>query len=95
MDSNAKLSSFDGKLLPDPSLYRRLVGRLLYLNISRPNITFFVHKLSQFVSKPCDIHLVVVHHLLRYLKATPEQGILFHVFSSTLGFFRCRLGVLH
>ena len=44
IDSNAKLSSFDGKLLLDPSLYRRLVGRLLYFTLSRPDITFVVHK---------------------------------------------------
>ena len=70
MDSNAKLSSFDGELFSYPSLYMRLVGRLFYLTISRLDITFSVHKLSQFVFESCDINLAVVHHLLRYLKAT-------------------------
>ncbi|XP_072950413.1 uncharacterized protein [Typha angustifolia] len=82
MDPKLKLSSFEGDLLEDASLYRRLVGKLLYLTISRPDITFVVHKLSQFVSKPRQQHLVAIHHLLRYLKATPGQGLLFSPSSS-------------
>lgn len=65
MDPKAKLSSFEGELLEDASLYHRLVGRLLYLTISRPNITFAIHKLSQFVSQPRQPHLDAVHYLLR------------------------------
>ena len=70
MDSNAKLSSFDGELLSYRSLYMRLVCCLFYLTISWLDITFFVHKLSQFVFESCDIHLAVFNHLLRYPKAT-------------------------
>lgn len=46
MDPNLKLRANDGVLLEDPSIYRCLVGRLLYLTVSRPDITFSVHKLS-------------------------------------------------
>lgn len=52
MDQNLKLSKEQGEFLANPSLYKRLVGRLLYLTITRPEITFAVHKLSQFIAKP-------------------------------------------
>jgi len=47
MDPNLKLNMLSGDLLPDPSMYRRLLGRLMYLTISRLDITFAVNKLSQ------------------------------------------------
>lgn len=60
----------------DASSYRRSIGCLLYLQISRPNISFCVHKFSQFLAKSCVEHLVVAHHLLRYLKGTSRQGVM-------------------
>jgi hypothetical protein len=42
MESNLKLSRISGELLPNPTSYRRLVGRLLYLTITRPDISFSV-----------------------------------------------------
>ncbi|KAL5569566.1 hypothetical protein UlMin_026141 [Ulmus minor] len=82
MDPKASLSADAGDLLADISQYRRLIGRILYLTLSRPDITFAVHKLSQFLAKPRVPHLKVVHHLLRYLKSPPSQGIFFPVSSS-------------
>ena len=57
MDPYVKLSNEDGELLSDIYQYRRLIGRLLYLTISRPDIAFAVNKLSQFVSKARVPHL--------------------------------------
>lgn len=46
IDPKLKLTARDGELLQDASQYRRLIGRLLYLTLSRPDITFAVHNLS-------------------------------------------------
>ncbi|XP_068662825.1 uncharacterized protein [Aristolochia californica] len=52
MDPKLNLTATDGDLLPDITHYRRLIGKLLYLTLSRPDITFVVHKLTQFVAQP-------------------------------------------
>ncbi|XP_073017888.1 uncharacterized protein [Primulina eburnea] len=83
MEPRLRLNNIDGEPLVDISQYRSIIGRLLYLTFSRPDIMFAVHKLSQFVSKPRTCHLQPVHHLLRYLKSTPGQGIYFSASSST------------
>ena len=56
MEHNLKLSKYQGELLTNPSSYRRLVGKLLYLTITRPDITFVIHKLNRFMSKPWKPH---------------------------------------
>ncbi|XP_073129631.1 uncharacterized mitochondrial protein AtMg00240-like [Henckelia pumila] len=75
----------NGDLLQDMTQYRQLIGRLLYLTISRPDIIFVVHKLSQYVSRPRTFHLTAVHHLLKYLKSSLGQDVFFPTNSS------CRL----
>lgn len=52
IEPRVRLNNVDGEPLMDISQYRRLIARLLYLTLSRPNITFDVHKLSQFVYQP-------------------------------------------
>lgn len=64
MDPYSRLSVNEGNLLEDVSQYRRLVGRLSYIQISHPYITFTVNKLSQFASQPQEPHLCATHHLL-------------------------------
>ncbi|KAM2634977.1 hypothetical protein EV1_025388 [Malus domestica] len=73
MEENLKLSPTEGQILHDASKYRRLVGKLIYLTITRPEISYAVHVLSQYMQQPRKPHLDAVHRLLRYLKGAPGQ----------------------
>lgn len=64
MDPKLKTSNFEGAPVSDTSQYRRLIGRLLYLTITRPDIAYAVNRLSQYVSNAKLPHLQVAHHLL-------------------------------
>ena len=79
MDPSIKPSSSEEDLLHDASIYRRIISRLLYLTISRSDITFFVHKLSQFTSKTNKTHLNAVSYLIRYIKGTAGKFFLSRV----------------
>ena len=61
----------DSKLLDDPRIYREIVGSLIYLmTCSRPDLSYVVTKLSQYMSKPTDAHLKLARNVLKYLKGT-------------------------
>ncbi|XP_061363170.1 uncharacterized mitochondrial protein AtMg00810-like [Gastrolobium bilobum] len=79
MDSSNKLcqAKDSSEILSDAQPYRHLVGRLLYLTTIRPDLSFVVHQLSQFVSAPTTSHMNAAHRVLRYLKASPAQGLFF------------------
>ncbi|XP_013607520.1 PREDICTED: uncharacterized mitochondrial protein AtMg00810-like [Brassica oleracea var. oleracea] len=77
MDPYAHLSLEDGTPLPSARPYRELIGRLLYLMITRPDITFAVHKLSQFLQRPSDFHLQAAHRVFKYVKGNPGQGLFY------------------
>lgn len=82
LDPSLKLTTDDGPILSDITAYRRLIGRLLYLILSRPDITFVVHMLSQFFAKPRLPPLQAFHALIRYLKSNPGQDLFFFASSS-------------
>nr|GEX36683.1 hypothetical protein [Tanacetum cinerariifolium] len=66
-------------LLTDNGVYRRLVGRLLYLTMTSPDISYVVQHLSQFVSAPKDTHMQAALYLLKYLKGTISKGFFYPV----------------
>ncbi|KAK3037778.1 hypothetical protein RJ639_030697 [Escallonia herrerae] len=75
MEQNHGLALAGGPLLSDPGPYRRLIGRLVYLTITRPDICYAVHVLSKFMQSPRSQHWDVALRVLRYLKAAPGQGL--------------------
>ncbi|XP_026410784.1 uncharacterized protein LOC113306009 [Papaver somniferum] len=74
--ANAQLT-YEGDLLPDPSSYTSIVGALHYFTWSRPEISFAVQQVCQFMSQPTTHHLTAVHRILRYLKGHIDFGICF------------------
>ncbi|KAK3035781.1 hypothetical protein RJ639_033510 [Escallonia herrerae] len=75
MEQNHDLAFAGSPLLSDPGPYRRLIGRLVYLTITRPDICYAVHVLSQFMQSPRSQHWDAALRVLRYLKAAPGQGL--------------------
>jgi hypothetical protein len=61
----------------DKGRYQRLVGRLIYLSHTRPDIAYAVSIVSRYMHDPRSGHLDVVNRILRYLKGCPGKGILF------------------
>ena len=77
VELNAHLTPIGGKPLSNPSLYRRLVGSLVYLNVTHPDISYAVHQVSQYLSAPRSTHYVAVMRILRYLKGTLFHGLFY------------------
>ena len=77
VEFNAHLTPTGGKPLSNPSLYRRLVGNLVYLIVTCPDISYDVHQVSQYLSAPLSTHYVAVLRILRYLKGTLFHGLFY------------------
>ncbi|XP_057975295.1 uncharacterized mitochondrial protein AtMg00810-like [Malania oleifera] len=79
---NSKLTPMDGTPLDDPTLFRQLVGSLVYLIITRLDIFCAIHIVSQFLSALRTPHYAVVLHIFRYIKGTLFHGLHFFAHSS-------------
>lgn len=73
---NLKLSKNDGTLLREATHYRSLIGKLNFLTHTRPDLSYAVQTLSQFMQEPTTEHLKALHHVLAYVHQTKGQGIL-------------------
>jgi hypothetical protein len=73
MEVKLKLLVDTSSELIDATLYRQIIGSLMYLTNTRPYICFVVN--SQFLVEPKHVYLVVAKHVIRYLKGTLDYGV--------------------
>lgn len=78
MISSSKLSKVGSTAVNDPTEFRSIVGALQYVTLTRPEISFSVNKVCQFLSNPLEDHWKVVNRILRYLSGTLHHGLLIH-----------------
>ncbi|KAJ0824197.1 putative RNA-directed DNA polymerase [Helianthus annuus] len=72
----AKVSK-NQSVLKNVTGFQKLIGKLIYLSLTRPDISYAVQFLSQFMHSPTEVHLQIALRLLRYLKLAPGCGLLF------------------
>ena len=75
MATTTKLDKDEQGKSVDIKLYRSMIGSLLYLTASRPDIMFSVCLCARFQSCPKESHIIVVKRIIRYLKGTIEMGL--------------------
>ncbi|XP_044478603.1 uncharacterized mitochondrial protein AtMg00810-like isoform X1 [Mangifera indica] len=77
LDANLKLDPAKAKDVIDKEKFQRLVGKLIYLSHTRPDIAFAVSMVSQYMHSPGREHFNATYRILRYLKGTPGKGLMF------------------
>uniref|UniRef100_A0A2N9EIQ9 Integrase catalytic domain-containing protein n=1 Tax=Fagus sylvatica TaxID=28930 RepID=A0A2N9EIQ9_FAGSY len=74
---NHRLGEYSDQVPADKVRYQRLVGKLIYLSHTRPDIAYAVSVVSQFMHNPSEDHMGAVIRILRYLKSSPGTGLMF------------------
>jgi len=77
MEPNAKMCAHEGKDLEHATMDRQLVGSLIYLTLTRPDISYAVGVMSLYVQNPKKPRLEAVRRILRYVKSTIDYGLLY------------------
>ncbi|KAM2530612.1 hypothetical protein PS1_028457 [Malus domestica] len=74
---NHHLAIYPDQVLTNRERYQRLIGRVIYLSLMRPDIAYAVSVVSQFMHSPSEDHIAVVMQILSYLKGAPGKGLIF------------------
>jgi hypothetical protein len=77
LEQNVKLSADEGDLMEDTTMYRRIVGSLIYMTITRPDLSYVVGVVSQFMQTPRKPHLDTMRRILWYITHTLQCGIFY------------------
>jgi len=77
LEQNVKLSANEGDLVEDTTMYKCIVGSLIYMTITRPDLSYVVGVVSQFVQTPGKPHLDAMRCILRYIKHILQCGIFY------------------
>ncbi|XP_015166806.1 uncharacterized mitochondrial protein AtMg00810-like [Solanum tuberosum] len=77
LEPNAKMCVHEGKDLGDMTMYRQLVGSLIYLTQTRPGVSFAIGVMSRYMHNPKKHHMEVVRRILTYVKSTIDYGLLY------------------
>ena len=86
MSTTEKLTVYEGDSLgpEDSTKYRSMVGALQYVTLTRPDISFSVNKVCQYLNSPTTVHMTAVKRILRYLHYTQRVGLKINKSLSTL-----------
>ncbi|XP_061989783.1 secreted RxLR effector protein 161-like [Rosa rugosa] len=77
IEQNHRLAEYPDQVPTDRARYQRLVGRLIYLGHTRPDLAYAVSVVSQFMHNPSEDHMDAVVRILRYLNRAPGKGLMF------------------
>lgn len=77
IESNHRLIEGDSDCLIDVESYQHLFGRLIYLSLTRPDITYAMGVVSQLMHAPTQAHMTATYRVLRYLQSYPRKGLLY------------------
>ena len=82
MSSSTKLNVDSSGVEVGPTLYRSIIGSLLYLTASRPDIAFSVGVCARYQAAPKESHLTAVKQIIRYINGTPDYGLWYSKYSN-------------
>nr|AFP55546.1 gag-pol polyprotein [Rosa rugosa] len=81
IEQNHQLAEYLDQVPTNKGRYQRLVGRLIYLSHTRPDLAYAVSVVSQFMHNPSEAHMDAVFRILQYLKSAPGKGLIFSKYS--------------